>query len=422
VSSETLIVSDRSWEADSRPHAKRFPRLLLVDDDTHIMELHRRMLRRMGYAQLTCAASAQEALLQLDHDPGAAEIIICDLRMPGMDGLEFLRLLNVSPFRGSVILLSGTSIRVMHSIQKLLGRGQLTILGALSKPVSREALQDLLETWRLRTAGTAISAQPNLTAEDVALATRQEHWTLHYQPQVSLKTGELVGLEALVRCQDPEHGLIYPDRFIPVAERSGAIDALTDWIIQTALTQVACWHTGGLAIRIALNLSLRTLDAPGFWRRLTATARECGVASTDVTLELTENRVATPSDAALENLIRLELEGFTLSIDDFGTGHSSLAQLRDIPFSELKIDSGFVQGSRHNRIIRPILEGSLAIARRLQMRSVAEGIETASDWQSLRELECDVAQGYLIARPMSADRVTSWLPIWLEVKKLLAPE
>ena len=118
------------------------------------------------------------------------------------------------------------------------------------------------------------------------------------------------------------------------------------------------------------------------------------------------------SPAPLENLVRLRMQGLRLSIDDFGTGHSSLAQLRDVPFSELKIDRGFVRGARHNQLIRPILEGSIGIARRLGLQSVAEGVETEDDWHLLRELGCDVAQGYFVGRPMQANRVAQWLQLW----------
>jgi EAL domain-containing protein (putative c-di-GMP-specific phosphodiesterase class I) len=373
----------------------------------------------MGYPHVISAASGKEALLQIEYDPEAAELIICDLNMPGMDGLEFLKLLNVSPFRGSVILLSGTSIRVMHSIQRLLGHGQLCILGALTKPADRFALQELLETRGLARTAAPILVERSLTAEDVATALRDHQLTLHYQPQVNLRTGELVGLEALVRCQHPEYGLVSPDRFLPIAERSGMMDMVTEWVFESAVRQLAAWRSGGLAVRIAINLSTTDLDAPHFWRRLTAAAQESGVPTSDVTLELTENGAAKPSEVALENLIRLQLAGFTLAIDDFGTGQSSLTQLRDVPFAELKIDRGFVQGSRYDQIVRPILEGSLGIARRMHLRSVAEGIETPDDWHSLRELDCDLAQGFLIARPMSAEKLRDWLLAWPQILDLI---
>jgi EAL domain-containing protein (putative c-di-GMP-specific phosphodiesterase class I)/CheY-like chemotaxis protein len=397
----------------------RRPRILLVDDDAFLLELQTRMLHDMGYTQTSLATSGVEALIQLEHDPHSAELILCDLGMPDMDGIEFLQKLNQSPFRGSVILLSGESIRVMHSVQKLLGGGALRILGALTKPANREALRALLDCWELRPELGAGASELSLTAEDVHVAMRERQWVLHYQPQVGIATGALVGMEALVRWNHPIHGLLSPDRFIGLAEDCGAIDELTEWVLTAAAGQAVSWHTHGLDAHIAVNVSMQSLGAAGFWRRCTNIVRAAGLPPQKVILEVTESRLAASSAAPLENLVRLRLQRFTLSIDDFGTGHSSLAQLRDIPFSELKIDRGFVHGARDNQIIRPILEGSLGIAARLSMRAVAEGVESQSDWDLLRELGCDFAQGYFISRPMAGDKVWEWMTLWRERAPLL---
>jgi EAL domain-containing protein (putative c-di-GMP-specific phosphodiesterase class I)/CheY-like chemotaxis protein len=388
------------------------PSILLVDDDPHVLEVQVRMLRGMGYTRLSTAADGKEALLQLEHDPNSAQLIICDLNMPVMDGLEFLQLLNASPYRASIVLLSGTSLRLMHSVQKLLGAGRLTILGVLTKPAAKTDLQALLDRWKPGAAALLKAQAHVLTLEDLCHASRDQRWVLHFQPQVDLRSGALVGMEALVRYQHPEHGLIFPNQFIDAAESCEAMDTLTDWVMKAALGQQAYWQAQGLRLRMAMNVSMKSLSTNGLWRRVRVLAQSFALAPQDITLELTESRVATFPDTALENLIRLQLLGFTLSIDDFGTGQSSLAQLRDLPFSELKIDRGFVHDARHNQIIRPILEGSLAIARGMQMKSVAEGIETTSDWRLLRELDCELAQGYFVAKPMRAEHILDWFATW----------
>jgi EAL domain-containing protein (putative c-di-GMP-specific phosphodiesterase class I)/ActR/RegA family two-component response regulator len=388
------------------------PRILLVDDDTHMLELQARMLRSMGHARITMANGGREALVQLEHDPRSAEVIICDLNMPDIDGIEFLRILNSSPFRGSVILLSGVSMRIMHSVQKMLGGKQLTILGALTKPAARSALAELLDCWRPHADSAAAPLPLNITIDEINVAAREGQWTLHYQPQVSVVSGELVGLEALVRWNHPIHGLVYPLHFVDQAEECGAIHQLTEWVAQTALMHRASLSLQGLKFKIAINLSVESLREPGFWHRFKKIVRDARTDPRDVVLEVTESRIVAFSSIALENLLRLRLHNFTLSIDDFGTGHSSLAQLRDVPFTELKIDRSFVHGSLKNPIIRPMLEGSLGIARRLGMICVAEGVETQGDWQALRELRCDVAQGYFIGRPFPIDRIWEWLNVW----------
>ena len=393
------------------------PSILLVDDDPLMLKVQSSMLRVLGYPRVTTASSATDALLQLEHDPRSSDLIVCDLRMPGMDGIEFLQALNASPFCGSVILLSGEDQRIMHTVQKLLDGQRLTVLGALMKPAGREAFAALLKCWKPPTQPASQNAACVITDDEIHLASRLREWVIHYQPQVDVKTGDCVGVEALVRWQHPRHGLLYPDAFIPAAENCGAIHALTDFVVESAIAQLKSWQSNGLRFKMALNISLAALETPGFWSSLTNILRISSVPPRNMTLEITETRLASFSNVALENLVRLRMQRFALSIDDFGIGHSSLAQLRDVPFTELKIDRGFVTGARNNQIIRPILEGGLGIAKRMGLTSVAEGVETEDDWELVRELECDLAQGYFIAKPMSAEAVWDWHTLWEQRRK-----
>ena len=396
--------------------AVRQPGILLVDDDTFMLGLQAHMLRSMGYARVAAVGSARAALDAL-HSPQAGDrpfdVIVCDLNMPEMDGIEFLQALNAADFVGGVILLSGEGVRIMHTVQKLLSGRGMRILGALEKPAKPEMLRALVDCWRpIDDAASLAGATWAITGTEVEHAMAERQWVLHYQPKVSLSTGALVGMEALVRWNHPEHGLVYPDSFVWIAEECGVIDGLTEWVLQEATQQLARWDARGMRIQIAVNVSMDNLRAPDFARRAASIVREAGTSPQDVTLEITESRAMSPTSAPLESLVRLRMLRFKLSIDDFGTGHSSLAQLRDVPFTELKIDKGFVHGARGNQIIRPMLDGSLGIAKRLGMVSVAEGVETAEDWHLLREIECDIAQGYFIGRPMTVSRVADWIVEW----------
>jgi EAL domain-containing protein (putative c-di-GMP-specific phosphodiesterase class I)/FixJ family two-component response regulator len=409
----SVTAASRCEPAAANPAgATVLPRILLLDDDPVMLAVQSHMLRAMGYAEVSTATRAEAALAMLHASPQAVDLIICDLNMPGMDGIEFLQLVNASAYSGSAVLLSGEGQHIMHTVRRLLAGGRLSILGALEKPATRSALNELLERWRPRGAQAPARRPPPITTADLHAASRESQWVLHYQPKVNLCSGAVVGVEALVRWNHPDHGLIYPDHFIAAAEECGAVDALTDWVLQEAMTQLGRWHVRGLSLRVAVNVSMENLRSPYFVRRICALALQTGTAPQDVTLEITESRLMSPSPTPLESLARLRMQRFGLSIDDFGTGHSSLAQLRDVPFTELKVDRGFVNGARHNQIIRPMLEGSIAIARGLGMQAVAEGVETSDDWQLLRELGCDLAQGYFIGRPMAADRVPDWLVDW----------
>lgn len=402
--------------------ARRQPGLLLVDDDPFMLGMQSRMLRGMGYTMIGTAASADAALMLLGEGRAAVDVIICDLNMPGVDGLEFLRRLGDSDFRGNVILLSGEGPRIIHAVQKLLASRPLLILGALEKPAGRAALRVLLDRWQPMLPPAAAAPQPTYTAADLCAAQQAEQWVLHYQPKVDLCTGALIGTEALVRWDHPLHGLVQPDRFLGLAEDCGAIGPLTDWVLHTALAQLAQWHRNGLQIHMAVNVSMENLRAPDFAHKVGALVRHSCLSPQDLMLEVTESRVMAISSAQLETLVRLRMQRFGLSIDDFGTGHSSLAQLRDVPFTELKIDRGFVHGAKQNQLIRPMLEGSIGIAQRLGLQTVAEGVETEEDWTLLREIGCDIAQGYFIGRPMPGDGLRAWLADWqLKRPRLIAP-
>jgi EAL domain-containing protein (putative c-di-GMP-specific phosphodiesterase class I)/FixJ family two-component response regulator len=390
------------------------PGILLVDDHPLMLATQARLLAGMGYRRVGTALSAEAALALMRLDPGAVDVLVCDLNMPGMDGIEFLQTLDAQGFGGAVILLSGEGARVLQTVQRLLGRGRLVLLGALEKPASREGLRGLLDDWKSRAAARAPAArvQPAFTEEDLRTAHRLGQWVLHYQPKVELGSAALASLEALIRWQHPDQGLVMPDRFIDLAEASGLIDPMTEWALREALAQIARWRSAGLDTRVAVNVSMASLDAPDFANRVSAIVKEAGMQPGDLILEVTESRLGESSTTPLENLVRLRVQRFGLSIDDFGTGHSSLAQLRDIPFTELKVDRGFVRGARTNAVIRPILEGSIEMARRLGMQSVAEGVETEDDWRLLQEVGCHLAQGYFIARPMPPEQVVEWLAAW----------
>jgi EAL domain-containing protein (putative c-di-GMP-specific phosphodiesterase class I)/FixJ family two-component response regulator len=389
------------------------PAILLVDDDSFMLDLQTRMLRDLGFRNVVAAGNGRQALERLAAGGRAPDIIVCDLNMPGMDGIEFLKTMSAHAFEGSVILLSSEGVRIMNTVQKLLSGGRLVVLGALEKPAPSEALRALMQRWKpVATSRLARPEQLPLAPEEVSEAIRADRLLLHYQPKVDLRTGALVGFEALVRIDHPRHGIVFPDRFVDVAERSGSIGRLTRWVLHAAVGQLARWNAEGLAAHVAVNVSMEDLCAPDFASGAARTVRDAGASPTAVTLEVTESRAMSASMAPLETLVRLRLARFRLSIDDFGTGHSSLAQLRDLPFTELKIDRGFVHGAHSNQIIRPMLEGSIGLAKRLGMTAVAEGVETVEDLDLLRDSECDFAQGYLVGRPMAAAALPAWRKEW----------
>ena len=384
-------------------------RILVIDDDPFMLKLVARMLENQGFASIHACESARIALQSLDTANSSPDVILLDLNMPEMDGVEFVRKLVDYGYAGGLILMSGEDERVLQTAEKLVQAHRLNLLGRLDKPVNPGKLAALLGKWAPPSQRGPREEKKAYSADEVRAAIANGELVNYYQPKVALATGEVVGVETLVRWRHPADGMVFPDQFIGVAEAHGLIDDLTRVVLTGALAQAKIWQQAGLALKVAVNVSmenLSSLDFPDFVARLAA---EAGVPPQDMVLEVTESRLMQDQRAALEILTRLRLKRFRLSIDDFGTGHSSLSQLRNIPFNELKIDGSFVHGAGTNATVRAIYDASLGLAKQLGMEVVAEGVEDRDDWDFLRRTGCDLAQGYFIAKPMPADDLQRWM-------------
>jgi EAL domain-containing protein (putative c-di-GMP-specific phosphodiesterase class I) len=252
-----------------------------------------------------------------------------------------------------------------------------------------------------------LTAADRRLLESFAKALADQKLRLVYQPKVSLKDGRLTRVEALVRWDDPELGPVSPSRFVPLAEKHGLIDPLTEWGLRTTLRQWLVWREQGLETRLAFNISavsLQSLDFPDLVERI---CREMDVPTDRLVLELTEG--ATQQFVKLmDTLTRFRIKGIGLAIDDFGTGYSSLLQLRQLPFTELKIDRCFVIDLPTAHDSRLIVRTIAELAHGLGLVATAEGVETIEQLRSVRELGCDVVQGFLIAPPLEPDELPRW--------------
>ncbi|MDP2371849.1 EAL domain-containing protein [Rhodoferax sp.] len=402
---------------------KSTAQLMLIDDEPFMLRLLGRTLETLGFTAFlsyNSGATALDALDALDASDqraglgGPPDIILLDLNMPEMDGIEFIRHIVERGFAGSLILVSGEDERTLQAVSTLMRAHRIAVLGHLHKPVVPVALAALLAKWQSPTHGGARAVKTDYGAEAVRAAIANNELVNYYQPKVAVADGRVVGVETLVRWRHPVDGMVFPDQFIGVAEAHGLIDDLTRVVLCEALAQCRAWRDAGLALRVAVNVSMDNLAVLGFPDFVAGAASAAGVPPSDLVLEVTESRLMTDLRAPLEILTRLRLKRFGLSIDDFGTGHSSLSQLRDIPFDELKIDRGFVHRAWKDETLRAIFEASLGLARQLGMEVVAEGVEDQHDWDYLRHTNCDLAQGYFIARPMPAAELPGWMNSWQE--------
>jgi len=234
--------------------------------------------------------------------------------------------------------------------------------------------------------------------------------TVEYQPKRNLRDGTLAGVEALARWPHPTRGDVPPGVFVEIAERSGLIHALGEYVLRAVLNQLQAWDAAGTVVDyVAINLSMHELSRPAFVDTLHRAVRSYGVDPTRIRFELTESTAMRQPEETMRQLVKLRSHGFDLLIDDFGAGYWNLSHLRELPVGTIKIDQSFVRGSSSNLADREITEAIVGLAKKLNMRTIAEGVETEAQAEWLRDLGCDIGQGYFFARPMSADAFVRYL-------------
>jgi EAL domain-containing protein (putative c-di-GMP-specific phosphodiesterase class I) len=250
-----------------------------------------------------------------------------------------------------------------------------------------------------------------LDPAEFARAVDRGQLVLHYQPKLACTpTGwQTAGVEALLRWDHPDLGLIYPDRFIPLAESCGLIAAATDWVLQEGIRQVSAWRHEALDLRLAVNMSPKLVTDLDFPDCLADMLAACGLRNDCLTLEITETAALEDPTRTMDILTRLRVKDFGLSLDDFGTGYSSLTQLYRMPFNELKIDKSLGMDLGKNREAETMVRSIVGLAHGLGLAVCAEGVETAAALELLAEIGCDFAQGYHIGRPMAADAIPAHL-------------
>ena len=259
------------------------------------------------------------------------------------------------------------------------------------------------------TAMSTSSPEQLALVAELRRAIAEDQLSVYVQPKVSISSGKVSGVEALVRWQHPRHGLLSPDAFVPVAERSGLIQPLTTVVMRRAVAACAAWQRIGLDIDVAVNLSARSLDDPHLGDRVAALLGEHNLSPENLTLEITEDSVMADAPRAIPVLDRLHAMGVRLSVDDFGTGYSSLAYLSRLPVDEVKIDRSFVANIDRDSHDQTIVRAIADLAGNLSLDVVAEGVEDASVYARLQEFGCDLAQGYHIGRPMPLQDFLPWL-------------
>jgi EAL domain-containing protein (putative c-di-GMP-specific phosphodiesterase class I)/DNA-binding NarL/FixJ family response regulator/two-component sensor histidine kinase len=384
--------------------------VLVVDDDPLIRNYVSELLKRRGVVRLFQASEGTGALKTLIVRGPHIDVVLCDLNMPGMDGVELIRHIGELDFRGSIVFISGEDSRVLNTVNELAQSHGLTTLGVLEKPFKAGQLYDLLGLHKAggRAKKVVQGDAPALDADELRTALENDELTVYLQPKVDAHSLQVVGAEALARWPRSQ-GFVSPGLFIPVAEASGLIDILFQRLFSKTVEFGSRLHAAGHKLSLAVNvsaLSLSSLDIPDF---VINEAGRHGFDPAYLILEVTESGVLRDMRTALDVLSRLRLRRVNLSIDDFGTGYASMDQLRRIPFGELKVDRSFVGGALKDSAARSILESSVEMARKMGLKIVAEGVETEAELELVRGLGCHLVQGFHIARPMAMDQFLQWV-------------
>ena len=385
-------------------------RILILDDDADVGQIIQWMAESLGF-EAESATRPEEFFKKLDQL--SPEFITIDLVMPELDGVEIMRLLAERKCAAKIIISSGMGTRVLNAAQRSAAEHGLSIAGIISKPISCEALRALIgggSDGNRQVQAEEQSAHKDefeIAKADLQYALDRHEFVLAYQPKVECKSGVPAGFEALVRWKHPDRGIVMPDRFIPVAEAAGLIDALTSQIFDQSLA----WFSQAFPqsnLKLSLNISAKSLVDIQMADNLSNLCRQYSVAPECVVLELTETSAMVDPTLSLDLMTRFRVKGFQLSIDDFGTGFSSMVQLVRLPFSEIKVDKSFVMRAKQSLESRTVIKSIVDLGHSLGLLVTAEGVEDLDTFSYLNNLGCDLAQGYFIARPMWGEAAHDW--------------
>ncbi|WP_171045403.1 EAL domain-containing response regulator [Pseudoalteromonas rubra] len=383
-------------------------RVIAIDDNqliiTQLELLLKQVAQDVDYHGFTAGRSALDSGLC-----DSASLIFLDLNMPEIDGIELLRIFADAKLITPIVLLSGEDKDVLETASNLGTMHNLNIISSIDKPVSLARLTTLLECLDQHHRHSPAQPEKSYNASDIRIGLDRQQFKAHYQPKVSLESLNVIGMEILARWYHPFDGLVPPGDFIPQLERAGFSAELSLQLLAQTLTLYREHYEQVKSLSFSLNLSAGALYDIDLPNKLANLCEQYSVPRKQIILEITESQLLDNLPRTLEVLLRFRLKGFPLSIDDFGTGFSSFTQLNQVPFSELKIDRSFVQNCDTDSKKQAIVSATSDLAKKLSLKTVAEGVEQVGELNYLRQCGIDVAQGFLFAKPLAANALLNWL-------------
>lgn len=383
--------------------------LLAVDDERDFLDLVAQLAENVGYQVVAADNPDSFRQAMVDHRPS---LVLLDLQIPGMDGVEALRALARQGTQAGVILMSGLDQRVLTSAKQLGESLGLKMLATLQKPLMIEDIEAVLTKH--------MGAPTHLTSDDLRRAVEEGELCVHYQPILTNTNREwrVSGAEALVRWNHPRHGLLYPMEFLHLADDHQLTTAVADFVLIDAIRQVGHWRSHGFDLCVAVNLAQRLVKDLEFPDRLSCILQEYNVPGSQLTLEVREDAADHDSDLVMDIYTRLRVKGVGLALDDFGVGPSSFTHLYKMPFSILKIDRDLIKEVPVDKSTSTAVRAVVQLAHALSLRVSAEGVETALAFDFVTEIGCEHVQGDFIAKPMPASELEAFVSSWNSEHKL----
>lgn len=386
---------------------------MVVEEHDSLREKAVKVLEDSGCRQVLSASSGEECLAKIVNHPEPVNIVFSQLNMCGMDGIELLRHLGEQQLSEAFVIVDLIDFSILRTLEDMAEHLGMKVLGNIKRTFTTECAEMTLNRYfKLQSKKPSETYSNKLTRNDIIEGLTDNQLMTWYQPKVWIETGEWFAAEALSRWVHPDHGIIYPDQYIPVLEEMGIIDKLTWHQINVVAEDLQRLLKLGKKISVSINISPSMLNDRSLANKLTEVTKQYNIDQDQLLLEITESMLMENLAYSLETIARMRLQGFSLSMDDFGTGYSNLSQLERMPCSELKMDKSLVTGAYENPVRRVILESNIEMAKKLGMKTVGEGVETAEDWFLLKQLGCSIGQGYLIAKSMPANDLLIWAADW----------
>jgi EAL domain-containing protein (putative c-di-GMP-specific phosphodiesterase class I)/ActR/RegA family two-component response regulator len=381
----------------------QFESVLLVDDDPLQITILSAYFAGRKVPEILTACNSARALELVEQHKNRIDLIVSDIQMPEMDGIEFMRHLKNIRYDGKLAIISGVHGTLIEHAAKLAKLHDLDLIGRVKKPIKKAELDLLFAEKAAAEPQTENPKSFEVTPSRIMEAITNKQIYPVYQPKVAVESGNLIGAETLVRWLRNDGTVIRPDFFIPVAEKHNLINEMTFSVLDRVLADIVRFHSTGRDLKIAVNLPPSLITDVVLPDRIFHLIDKYDINSNMISFEVTENSILNLTSEALEVLSRLRINNFDIAVDDFGTGSANINALVDFPYSELKIDKQYITNIMTDDFSREVTTAAVRMARQLNMSVVAEGVEDRETWDFIRKLGIQYAQGFYFARPMNAD-------------------